>query len=135
MGPLSNTFRKTERLCSRKIITSLFENGNSIYTSNFRVVWNFTPNTFSEPAQVMFSVAKKNFKKAVHRNLIKRRLRESYRKQKHSLYAYLNEAGLQISFIVIYRNSTIPEYAFTEAAVREMLDSLTDSVKRKAKNC
>ena len=39
MNTIRETFKKSERLCSRKIITKLFENGNIFYNSLFKVVW------------------------------------------------------------------------------------------------
>lgn len=37
--------------------------------------------------QVLFSVSKRNFKKAVDRNLIKRRMREAFRQNKNAMAA------------------------------------------------
>ena len=83
MNTRRETFEKSERLCSTKIISGLFENGNIFYTSLFKVVWNKSPVTLPLPAQVAFSVSKRGFRLAVTRNLIKRRMREAYRKNKY----------------------------------------------------
>ena len=47
------------------------------------------PLNIPYPAQVAFSVSKRGFRLAVTRNLIKRRMREAYRKNKYLLYEYL----------------------------------------------
>ena len=89
MNIIRETFEKSERLCSRKAIEALFETGYIFHNSLFKVVWKKDEGSLPEPAQVAFSVSKRGFKLAVTRNLIKRRLREAYRKNKSPFYEHL----------------------------------------------
>lgn len=118
------TFQKSERLCSNKIITSLFEEGNIFYTRLFRVVWSTAQVQGSFPAQAAFSVAKKGFRLAVTRNLLKRRMREAYRKNKHLLYDFLAGQNRGMVFVVIYKENYIAEYREIEIAMKEMIEKL-----------
>jgi ribonuclease P protein component len=124
MNTTRETFNKSERLCSTKIISSLFENGNIFYTSLFKVVWFNSPVQLPVQAQVTFSVSKKGFKLAVTRNLIKRRLREAYRKNKRTLYNHLASENLQIVFIVILKGNTVPDYFTIEKGICEIMKKL-----------
>jgi ribonuclease P protein component len=89
------TFKKEERLSKEKIIQELFDKGSSFYLYPFKVF--FLPNRDSQYPyhQVLISVSKKNFKKAVDRNLIKRRIREGYRLNK-------NRIGDQNKLVIAY---------------------------------
>ena len=89
MDSNNETFSKSERLSSKKAIEALFKNGKSFYCSPFLIVWAYSNSDIPYPAQVAFSVPKKVFKSAVTRNLIKRRTREAYRKNKAILYDFL----------------------------------------------
>jgi ribonuclease P protein component len=124
MNTTRETFDKSERLCSTKVISGLFENGNIFYNSLFKVVWDKSPVTLSPPARVAFSVSKRGFKLAVTRNLIKRRMREAYRKNKKVLYEYLASENIQIVFVVILRGNNIPDYQTTEIYVKDLIDKL-----------
>ncbi|MES2418624.1 MAG: ribonuclease P protein component [Bacteroidota bacterium] len=77
-----NTFKKEERLCSKKSLDLLFKNGSSFLLYPFRITYLFIDEVHPYPAQVVINVAKKRYKHAVDRNLIKRRTREAYRLQK-----------------------------------------------------
>lgn len=81
------TFRKEERLHKEKLIQELFETGSSFYLFPFKVLSKHNPDGEFPVHQVLISVSKRNFKKAVDRNLIKRRVRESYRLNKNLLPA------------------------------------------------
>ena len=129
------TFDKSERLCSTKIISGLFESGNIFYTSLFKVVWRSSPVQLPVPAQVAFSVSKKGFRLAVTRNLIKRRLREAYRKNKNILYEFLLSENKQIVFVVIIRRNSIPDYQTIEKSIQEMLNRIIDLIKENGKIC
>ena len=118
------TFRKSERLCSTKIITELFENGNVFHTSHFKVLWIISPVILPSPAQVALSVPKKIFRLAVSRNTIKRRFREAYRRKKLKLYEHLRSKDVQLAFMVIYRQSGIPEYPIMEKSVDDIIETL-----------
>ncbi len=125
------TFRKAERLCSHKKITNLFEKGNTFYTKCFKVIWDDAEPDQPFPTEVLFIVPKKAFRHAVRRNLIKRRMKEAYRKNKSYLYEFLISENTKITLIVIYRKKIIEEYSVIEAAVREMTDKLSGDVRKK----
>ncbi|MEX2234760.1 MAG: ribonuclease P protein component [Cyclobacteriaceae bacterium] len=79
------TFRKEERLHKEKLIQELFETGSSFYLYPFKVLSKRNPDAAFAVHQVMISVSRKHFKNAVDRNLIKRRIRESFRLNKNLL--------------------------------------------------
>ncbi|RDC58640.1 ribonuclease P protein component [Pedobacter chinensis] len=76
------TFKKEERLCSRKHLDLLFKNGSSFLLYPFRISYLFIDETTEVPVQVVINIPKKRYKRAVDRNLLKRRIREAYRLNK-----------------------------------------------------
>jgi ribonuclease P protein component len=78
------TFKKEEKLSSEKWIKELFEKGSSFYLHPFKVITLAHPNPTC-PNQVLISVPARTFKRAVDRNVVKRRMREAYRLHKHIL--------------------------------------------------
>jgi ribonuclease P protein component len=109
------SFSKEERLCSKKLIDRLFHSGSSFLLYPFRISWVSEPLPAGTPVQVLISVPKKKFKRAVDRNLLKRRIREVYRLQKsQNLYPFLNEHSCSILLGVNYIGKEIGEYPFLE---------------------
>lgn len=78
------TLRKSERICSKIAIDNLFKGGHSRSLSAFpiRVVYLVSDTPQQEQCQIMVSVPKKCFKRAVKRNRVKRQIREAYRLNK-----------------------------------------------------
>jgi len=76
------TFRKEERLNKEIWIQELFTKGSSFHLYPFKVLFLPHPDSQYPVNQVLISVSKRNFKRAVDRNLIKRRIREAYRLNK-----------------------------------------------------
>ena len=135
MNTTRKKFHKSERLCSQKIIGSLFEKGNVFYSGLFRVVWDISPAEIQYPAQVAFSIPKKNFRIAVTRNLLRRRMKEAYRNNKHTLYDLLIKENIQIIFIVIYRKNTVADFQTIENAMKEIFDKLKVLIREIGKKC
>ena len=121
------TFKKEERLCSKKLIDELFHSGSSFLLYPFRVVWLKHPLPAEVPVQVLINVPKRRFKKAVHRNLIKRRIREVYRLNKESeLYHFLGSHSAQLLLGIQYVANDIAEYDFIEKKFKLALIQLKD---------
>lgn len=118
---VSHTFSVSERLKSRKVIAALFKDGQSLMAYPVRVVWRYSENADDVHAQVAISVSKRFFKTAVERNLLKRRIREAYRLNKHELYKCLSTSGKQLSLILIYVAKEPLEYAEIEAGIKKMI--------------
>lgn len=126
-------FKKEERLCSIKLIEKLFHNGSSFLVYPFRIVW--LPEEFQSesPVQILISVPKKKFKKAVDRSLLKRRIRELYRLHKsEELYPFLKEHSLDILLAVNYIGNDISEYAFMEKKFKNALQRLKKSISEQS---
>ncbi len=92
-----------------------------------------SPVQLSYPAQAAISVPKKNFRKAVDRNLLRRRIREAYRKNKQDLYKELASLELQVVFIMIFRGNIIADYTTIEQSIREMIILLKGRITKKLK--
>jgi len=116
------TFQKEERLCSKKIIDKLFVEGEAFISFPLKVVFLPTKLPAGFPVQAGFSVSKKNFKRAVKRNRIKRLMREAYRLHKHELYQKLDDRQLAVFFV--YIGKEMPKYASIENAIRKAFLSL-----------
>lgn len=81
------TFKKAERLSKETLIQELFEKGSSFYFYPFKVLHLPHPDSGSPVNEVLFTVPKRQFKRAVDRNTIKRRMREAYRLNKSEMNA------------------------------------------------
>jgi len=123
------TFTKEERLCNKRLIDGLFHNGSSFLCYPFKVSWLAVDDPQSFPAQVLFSVAKKRYKRAVDRNLLKRRIREAYRLHKQQyLYSLLSDNDKKIVFSIGYIGKEIADYDFIEKKMLKMLAQLTGDI-------
>ena len=74
----------------------------------------------------MVSVPKKLFKRAVKRNMLKRRLRESYRKQKHDL---IQQSGIDL--LITYSTKDILSYEDIYNAVGQIIAKVNKAVEKK----
>lgn len=95
------TFSKSERLHSKKLVDELFSKGSSFVIYPLKVI--HLPKSPSEVDnhQVLVTVPKKSFKRAVDRNKIKRRIKEAYRLHKQDLQAAIPDKFLLIGYIYI----------------------------------
>ncbi len=93
------SLKKSERLSRKKIIDKLFAEGETFFAYPLKVVLLETGLPVDYAAQAGFSVSKRNFKKAVQRNLLKRRMREAYRLNKQLLYEKTGNKQLAVMFI------------------------------------
>ncbi|WP_244535859.1 ribonuclease P protein component [Hymenobacter psychrotolerans] len=81
----SYSFPKEEHLCRKKLIEQLFGRGSSFGLYPLRLIWLPVEARTAAPPQVLVSVSKRSFKRAVDRNYLKRLLREAYRLNKYRL--------------------------------------------------
>ena len=125
------TFKKEERLCNKKLIDGLYHSGSSFLCYPFKVSWLLVAHSEPVCTQVLFSVGKKRFKKAVDRNLVKRRMREAYRLSKQQLlYDVLAATDKKIVFSVGYIGNDIVSYDTIEKKMQKLLIQLAEQVTK-----
>ena len=106
---MAATLSKSERLCGKKAIAGLMEHGKGGSAGCLR--YKYLKTGDAEVTRILVSVPKRHFKRAVKRNLLKRRIRESYRLQKDLLpvpvdIAFLYQAREVLSFDDIFAAMT-----------------------------
>ena len=126
-GKVDFSFHKAERLCSKKIMDKLFLEGKTIFVFPVKIVYLESKLPTDFPVQAAFTVGKRNFKRAVQRNLIKRRMREVYRLNKSKVYDEIGEK--QVAVFFIFTGKTIPEYNQIEVAVKKGMKKLPSELK------
>lgn len=78
-------------------------------------------------------VPARHFKKAVSRNLLKRRIREAYRKNKQPFYHELDENSYRIVLILQYTEKEIKDFQTIEKGVVNALDKLIAKAKSRVR--
>lgn len=82
------------------------------------------------PVQIMFSVPKKFHRRAVKRNLLKRRLREAFRLNKLPIYEALNSNQRKLYIGVVYSSGKVCEYITIEKELKFLLAQLETRIAR-----
>ena len=124
-GEACNTLPKKERLCGKTAISKLLAKGKHGSVPGLRYLC--LHGTDAEVNRMMVSVPKKSFKRAVKKNLLKRRIRESWRKQKHMLTV---DGKLDILFM--YAVKDILGYDEIYAAVGQIIENLNSRFASKS---
>ncbi|MEL7161023.1 MAG: ribonuclease P protein component [Bacteroidota bacterium] len=123
---MSNKFHRGERLKSRKEIGRLFgKDGRSLSSYPLRLVHAEVEEVRGPfPFQAAFVVPKRRFKRAVDRNLIKRRVREAFRLNKELIGAHSPLAQRQYALMFIYTGKEAMPYKYIERKMRKLLGEL-----------
>ena len=140
MDKQDERLRKSERLCSKKRIDALFVTGGSHAMTAFplKAVYRLVDSESAlssssadteATVQVLVSVPKRHFRRAVKRNRVKRQIREAYRKHKHSVIRHMDgQAGKQLLIAFIWLADELSDTAAVEQQVSSLLQRIGERV-------
>jgi ribonuclease P protein component len=118
------SYNKFEKLKSRKQIELLFAKGKSISAFPVKVFYLPVENTPMHPVKVGVGVSARNFKKAVDRNTIKRRMREAYRLHKLPLHEHLVAQQKSVAVFILWIDKQMP----TTAALQDLMPAVIEKL-------
>lgn len=113
----ANTLSKEERLSGRHSISRLMSEGRWGSCPGFK--YCCLRGTGEDKGRILVSVPKRFFKRAVKRNLLKRRIRESWRTQKQLLQV---NGGADI--LILYNTPDILSYEQVREAVAGIITNV-----------
>ena len=116
---------KSERLSSLTAVRRLFTDGASGFVYPFRYMV-FKSESTTPSVEVLFSVPKRNHKRANKRNTLKRRMREAYRLNNDALHAAIKEHGMDVDIAFVYSTKDLLPYKTIEHAVRRILAEVAE---------
>ena len=123
------TFTKAERVTGAKRVDAIFASGKSFISYPLRVVYLQHEQNSLPCCSILITVPKKRIKKAVHRNRIKRLIRESYRLNKQLVNEIeLGEQSLDIAFV--YVKDTGTDYKEIQKGMRKALKQIAIRIKK-----
>lgn len=133
------SFKKEERLCSKRIIDTLFDGGSKSFSAYpLRAVFRpIQTDTDQELVSVLVSVSKKHFKRAVKRNRAKRQIREAYRKNKDLIYQALDthlKAPRHIAIAFLWQADELMLTSVVESKMRSLLHRIAEYIQKEYGN-
>ena len=121
----NNKFTKSERLSRKSVVERLYAEGRSVAAFPLRAVYlPLEPEEGEPSASVLVSVSKKRFRHAVDRNLVKRRLREAYRLNKHPFVEALQQKECRMAVAILYLDKHHHSFSHLQARLKKLLQSV-----------
>ena len=121
----NNKFTKSERLSRKSLVERVYTEGRSVAAFPLRAVYlPLEPGEGEPSASILISVSKKRFRHAVDRNLVKRRLREAYRLNKHSFIEALQQKECRMAVAILYLDKQHHSCTHLQARLRKLLQSI-----------
>ena len=120
----SYKFPNTDKLKSRSAINELFRKGKAIKAFPVKLVFTIGEPIEKSCVKVGVSVPKKNIRKAVDRNLLKRRIRESYRLNSIPLKKTVTDRNLQINMMFVFLGKDVADYKVLDDKIKVTLSRL-----------
>lgn len=119
---------RAERVRGQKCVGRIFAEGRSGFVFPFRYHYLIDRTEGASSAAMMVSVPKKMFKRAVKRNLFKRRTREAYRLEKSRLTTLCDGIGVTVAFVYSSREEV--GFAKMHSSMCRILNAIADEVQR-----
>jgi len=123
------TFDKTERIFLKKEIDGLFKQGDSFISYPLRIIYLNQKPLSGATVSVLISVPKKNIKRAVNRNRIKRLIREAYRLNKSNIIQFCQEKGNGFLIAFLFIGNELCKWKDIENAMLKTFGILKDKMK------
>lgn len=125
---------KSEKLKSRTLINGLFQQGKSVFLYPLKLIYYPIPEDYkgiSPTSPVLFSVTvpRRQYKKAVTRNLIKRHIREHYRLNKSDLTDYVTKTTNKLALMYIYVGKSAEDISILPSAMPQINKKLLRQLK------
>jgi ribonuclease P protein component len=122
------TFGKIEKLCSKRSFDILLKERRAFYVGCLQVMFTLQHPTelAHSPVMIAITAPKRSFKRAVDRNLLKRRIREAYRLHKHPLWAALQGKDHRIAALIKYNVREIRSFQEIERDLQRAIKKLSD---------
>lgn len=127
---MDERFGKAYKLCNKKIIAELFKSAKSVYSHPLKIIYLNRKLKTEKAFQIAIAVPKRNFKKAPHRNKIRRRIKEAVRKNKTPLEKALINDKKQLALFLIYLDKQTVGYSDIEKKIVFLFDRLIKEVKK-----
>ena len=119
-----NTFPLKEHLKSKSVIDNLYDKGTSVSAFPLRAVFLEQPDTQEPTAAILINVAKRRFRHAVDRNLLKRRIREAYRTGKHDFVDTLRNNGKKMAVAIMYIDNKPSSTEYIKRKMEKLLNGI-----------
>lgn len=123
-------YNKQEKLKSRTQLEAIFASGKSFSVFPLKLFFIESNASATAPVQAGVGVSARHFKKAVHRNRIKRLLREAYRLEKQALLEDLQLQQKRISIFILYIDKELPSYELIRAKMKDSLAKLQQKLSK-----
>lgn len=128
-------FPKREHLKSKSAIDNLYANGSSVTAFPLRAVFLSSSAEPGTPtAVILISVAKRRFRQAVDRNLMKRRIREAYRLNKQPFIDELQKRSKQIAVAILYIDNRHSSTQFLQRKMQKLLSAIIEKEQKVCEN-
>lgn len=119
-------FRKDQRLNKEADITPIFQSGRACFAFPIKCIYKQVPLAEGPPCRVLIVAGKSYLKRAHKRNAVKRRMREAYRLNIHTIVPPVGQ-GLNMALLYVGRN--VRPYAEIERSIKSIFKDIVHQLE------